>query len=80
MNCERATGVVLRTWPLTDTSLIVHWLTPSHGRLATAAKGAHRPKSPFRGKLDLFYAAQFSFTRTFKGHSMKAAETTTKPK
>ena len=61
---ETATGLILRTRPLTDTSLIVHWLTPSHGRLATAAKGAHRPKSPFRGKLDLFYAAQFSFTRS----------------
>ena len=61
---ETATGLVLRTRPLTETSLIVHWLTPSLGRLATVAKGAHRPKSPFRGKLDLFYLADFSFTRS----------------
>src|SRR5271157_2429312 len=61
---ETATGLVLRTRPLTETSLIVHWLTPTHGRLATAAKGAHRPKSPFRGKLDLFYLADFSFSRS----------------
>src|SRR5581483_11760991 len=55
---------ILRTRPLTDTSLIVHWLTPDFGRLATVAKGARRPKSPFAGKLDLFYLADFSFQRS----------------
>jgi DNA repair protein RecO (recombination protein O) len=61
---ETATGLVLRTRPLTETSLIVQWLTPNLGRLATVAKGARRPKSPFRGKLDLFYLAEFSFNRS----------------
>lgn len=61
---ETATGLVLRTRPLTETSLIVQWLTPELGRLATVAKGARRPKSPFRGKLDLFYLADFSFARS----------------
>jgi DNA repair protein RecO (recombination protein O) len=61
---ETATGLVLRTRRLTETSLIVHWLTPGLGRLATVAKGALRPKSPFRGKLDLFYLADFSFSRS----------------
>jgi DNA repair protein RecO (recombination protein O) len=64
MNCERATGVVLRTRPLTDTSLIVHWLTAGQGRLATVAKGARRQKSPFRGQLDIFYLADLSFARS----------------
>jgi DNA repair protein RecO (recombination protein O) len=61
---ESAAGLVLRTRPLTETSLIIHWLTPSLGRLATVAKGARRAKSPFRGKLDLFYLADFSFSRS----------------
>jgi DNA repair protein RecO (recombination protein O) len=61
---ERAQGLVLRVYPLTETSLIVHWLTRDQGRLATVAKGARRPKSPFRGKLDLFYMADFSFGRS----------------
>ena len=61
---ERTTGLILRTRLLTETSLIVHWLTPDLGRLATVAKGARRPKSPFRGKLDLFYVADFSFARS----------------
>src|ERR1035438_6311592 len=61
---ESATGLILRARPLTETSLIVHWLTPDLGRVATVAKGARRPKSPFAGKLDLFYAADFSFSRS----------------
>jgi DNA repair protein RecO (recombination protein O) len=64
MNVERTTGVVLRTRPLTDTSLIVQWLTPDQGRLATVAKGARRPKSPFRGQIDLFHLAELSFARS----------------
>ena len=61
---EKSTGVILRTYPLTETSLIVHWLTADLGRIATVAKGARRPKSPFRGKLDLFYLADLSFARS----------------
>jgi DNA repair protein RecO (recombination protein O) len=61
---ESASGLILRTRRLTDTSLIIHWLTPNLGRLATVAKGALRPKSPFRGKLDLFYLTDFSFMRS----------------
>lgn len=61
---ERAIGIILRTRPLTETSLIVHWLTPEFGRIATVAKGARRPKSPFRGKLDLFYLCEVSFARS----------------
>ncbi len=63
---ESAHGIILRTRPLTETSLIVNWLTPDFGRVATVAKGARRPKSPFTGKLDLFYEADFSFARSRK--------------
>jgi len=63
---ERATGIVLRTRLLTESSLIVHWLTPNLGRLGTVAKGARRPKSPLRGKIDLFYSAEFSFARSLR--------------
>jgi DNA repair protein RecO (recombination protein O) len=46
---------VLKLTKLTDTSLIVTWFTEGFGKLKTVAKGARRPKSPFLGKLDLFY-------------------------
>ena len=61
---ERATGLVLRVFPITETSLVVHWLSPQAGRIGTVAKGARRPKSPFRGKLDLFHLAEFNFRRS----------------
>lgn len=60
---ERATGIILRTRPLTETSLIVQWLTAEQGRIATVAKGARRSKSPYLGKLDLYYEAEFTFQR-----------------
>jgi DNA repair protein RecO (recombination protein O) len=61
---HRVTGIVLRTHLLTETSLIVHWLTQEEGRLATVAKGARRAKSPFRGQMDLFYLCDLSFARS----------------
>ena len=72
---ETATGLILRTWPLTETSLIIHWITRDLGRLATVAKGARRPKSPFRGKLDLFYLAELSFSRSRRSdlHNLREA-------
>jgi DNA repair protein RecO (recombination protein O) len=64
MNDERARGVILRVRPLTDTSLVVHWLTAEQGRIATVAKGARAAGSAFAGKLDLFFLAEFSFARS----------------
>lgn len=61
---QSASGVILRTRLLTETSLIVHWLTPQFGRISTVAKGARRPKSPYLGKLDLFYECDFNFSRS----------------
>lgn len=61
---ESATGLILRIWPLTETSLIVEWLTAEAGRMSTSAKGARRPRSPFLGKLDVFYEADFTFSRS----------------
>src|SRR5437667_11388777 len=70
---ERATGLVLRTYPLTESSLIVHWLTQEQGRIATVAKGARRAKSSFRGKVDLFFSAEFLFVRSRRSelHTLK---------
>ncbi|MGZ8940491.1 MAG: DNA repair protein RecO [Limisphaerales bacterium] len=75
---ERAMGIILRTRPLTETSLIVQWLTRDLGRVATVAKGARRPKSPFMGKLDLFYAANFSFQRSRRSelHNLREVQLT----
>lgn len=72
---EQTTGVILRTFPMTETSLIVHWLTPDLGRLSTVAKGARRNKSAFQGKLDLYFSCDFSFLRSRHSdlHALKEA-------
>jgi DNA repair protein RecO (recombination protein O) len=60
-------AILTRLTRLTDTSLIVHWFTEDHGLIKTVAKGALRPKSPFAGKLDLFFSAEISFTHAQRG-------------
>jgi len=45
---------LLRRTPFGESSLVVHALTRSHGRVQLIAKGAHRPKSRYVGVLDLF--------------------------
>ena len=42
------------------------WCTESFGCVQTIAKGARRQKSPFAGKLDLFFEAEISIVRSRK--------------
>ncbi len=60
-------AILIRTTRLTDTSLIVHWFTEREGLVKTVVKGALRPKSPFAGKLDLFFSGEISVARARKG-------------
>ncbi len=64
MQPERAEAIVLRMQPVTESSLIATWFTREFGKLKTLAKGARRPKSPLRGKLDLFYHDEIVFLRS----------------
>jgi len=65
---ESTTAILLRKRKLSDTSLIVHWCTSSFGCVQTVAKGARRPKSPFAGKLDLFFEAEIQVVRSRKSN------------
>lgn len=78
---ERSEGIITRLVKLSDTSLIVHVLTPDAGRIKLAARGARRPKSPFAGRLDLFFGAGFEWTRARRGdlHTLREV-TPTKPR
>jgi DNA repair protein RecO (recombination protein O) len=57
---QSTAAILLRKRKLSDTSLIVSWCTESLGCIQTVAKGARRKKSPFAGKLDLFFEAEIS--------------------
>jgi DNA repair protein RecO (recombination protein O) len=54
-------GIVLRTAPFGNTSRTVVWLTAGAGKIATAAKGSQREKSPFLGQYDLFYTCELLY-------------------
>lgn len=75
---ERSQGIITRLVKLTDTSLIVHVLTPDAGRIKLAAKGARRPNSPFAGKLDLFFGGEFDWRRARHGdlHTLREVTAT----
>jgi DNA repair protein RecO (recombination protein O) len=57
-------AILIRTTRLTETSLIVHWLSEDEGLIKTVAKGALRPKSVFAGKLDLFFSGEILFAKS----------------
>jgi DNA repair protein RecO (recombination protein O) len=65
---ESTVAILLRKRKLSDTSLIVSWCTESLGCIQTVAKGARRPKSPFAGKLDLFFEAEIQIARSRKSN------------
>jgi DNA repair protein RecO (recombination protein O) len=59
-------ATLIRKFRLTESSLIVHWCTDQEGLIKTVAKGALRPKSPFAGQLDLFYAVELEYRESRK--------------
>ena len=61
---ESTSAILLRKRKFSDTSLIVSWCTESFGCIQTIAKGARRAKSPFAGKLDLFFEAEIQIARS----------------
>jgi DNA repair protein RecO (recombination protein O) len=65
---ESTAAILLRRRKFSDTSLIISWCTASRGRVDTVAKGARRAKSPFAGKLDLFFEAEISFIASRKSN------------
>lgn len=65
---ESTAAILLRKRKLSDTSLIVSWCTESLGCIRTVAKGARRPRSPFAGKLDLFFETEIQIARSRKSN------------
>jgi DNA repair protein RecO (recombination protein O) len=63
---ETTAAILLRRRKFSDTSLIISWCTESFGCIQTIAKGARRAKSPFAGKLDLFFETEISIVRSRK--------------
>jgi DNA repair protein RecO (recombination protein O) len=63
---QSTAAILLRKRKFSDTSLIVSWCTDSLGCIQTVAKGARRAKTPFAGKLDLFFESEISIVPSRK--------------
>jgi DNA repair protein RecO (recombination protein O) len=63
---QSTAAILLRRRKFSDTSLIVSWCTESLGCIQTVAKGARRAKTPFAGKLDLFFETEISIVPSRK--------------
>jgi DNA repair protein RecO (recombination protein O) len=71
---ETTAAILLRKRKFSETSLIVSWCTELFGCIQTLAKGARRPKSPFAGKLDLFFQAEIQIVRSRRSSLHTLAE------
>lgn len=71
---QSTAAILLRKRKFSDTSLIVSWCTESLGCIQTVAKGARRAKTPFAGKLDLFFEAEISVVPSRKSTLHTLAE------
>lgn len=73
---ENTPAILLRKTKLTETSLIVTWLSAGQGRIKTVAKGARQPKSRFAGVLDLFFDCEIQFARSRRSdlHQLREVE------
>lgn len=75
MHSETTAAILLRKTRLSDTSWIITWCSQACGKIKTVAKGARRPRSPFAGKLDLFFDSEIQFVRSKKSELHVLKET-----
>lgn len=70
---EITPAILLRRHRYSEGSYILTWLTQRHGKLRTAARGARRADSAFRGRVDLFYHAEIlvAFSRRGDLHQLR---------
>lgn len=71
---QSTAAILLRKRKFSDTSLIVSWCTESLGCIQTVAKGARRAKTPFAGKLDLFFETEIAIVPSRKSTLHTLAE------
>lgn len=58
---ETTEAILLRRVRFGESSYVLVWLSPDHGKIRTAARSTARRDSELRGRLDLFYHAEVQF-------------------
>jgi DNA repair protein RecO len=70
---ETTEAILLRRIRFGETSSVLIWLAPEHGKLRTAARGLGRRNSPLSSRPDLFHHAeiQFAISRKSDLHALR---------
>lgn len=70
---ETTQAILLRRSRFSESSYVLIWLSPDHGKVRTAARGAARRDSKMHGRVDLFYRAEIQFIPSGKSdlHSLR---------
>ena len=58
---ETTEAILLRRARFCESSFVLIWLSPDHGKIRSAARGTAKRDSKLRGRLDLFYHAEIQF-------------------
>ena len=58
---ETTEAILLRRARFGESSFVLIWLSPDHGKIRSAARGTAKRDSKLRGRLDLFYHAEIQF-------------------
>lgn len=66
-------AILLRRVRFGESSYVLVWLSPEHGKVRTAARGTGHKESALRGRLDLFYHAEIQFVPSRRSdlHSLR---------
>lgn len=70
---ETTQAILLRRARFAESSYVLVWLSPDHGKIRTAARGTARRDSKMHGRIDLFYHAEIQFAPSRKSdlHSLR---------
>ena len=70
---ETTQAILLRRARFAESSYVLVWLSPDHGKIRTAARGTARRDSKIHGRIDLFYRAEIQFASSKKSdlHSLR---------
>lgn len=63
MNPTKTPAIIIKTYPYTETSLIVSLFTAREGKINLIAKGATRPKNKFGSDLNTLNIGEFIYTK-----------------
>jgi DNA repair protein RecO (recombination protein O) len=67
MNMTQTTeAILLRRVRFGESSFVLVWLTPGHGKVRTAARGTAKKGGGLQGHLDLFFQAEIQFAASRK--------------